>query len=201
MFKEHFRGRNPASFHINPLVKSFIISEAFLWSAWNFFAPIFAIFVASTIKGGSIEFAAMAFSAHLIARVLTELVESKYLPKASERQKIKITIIGLLLMSFSYVGLAFSSEIFHVFLFYSFAGIGIGIASPAKNSLFSTHLDKNKESSEWGLYDAVVLIGAALATALGGFIAAQYGFKTLFILSAVLNLIGILPYALFRISK
>ena len=63
------------------------------------------------------------------------------------------------------------------------AGAGLGIASPAKNSLFSIHLDKNKEAIEMGVTDAVVLVCMALAGALGGFIAITYGFKILFIQS------------------
>ena len=44
MLKEQFIGRNPSHFQVNPVVKAFIVSESFLWSAYNFIVPIFAIF-------------------------------------------------------------------------------------------------------------------------------------------------------------
>ena len=55
---------------MNPLVKVFIASDIFLWSAWNFVMPIFAIFVISEIAGGNIEIAASAYSVFLITRVV-----------------------------------------------------------------------------------------------------------------------------------
>ena len=196
MLREQFIGRNPSHFHINPIVRAFIISETFIWSAWNFFIPISAIFVVRNISGGSLEIAASAFSAHLIARVIFELISAKLLTR-EERQKIITSIIGLSFLSLSYVGLAFSDSIFQLFIFYIVAGIGFGVASPAKNSLFSIHLDKDRESSEWSFYDAIVFIAIALATALGGFVAAGYGFKILFISSSIVNIIGTLPYLLY----
>jgi len=196
VLREQFIGRNPSHFHINPIVRAFIISETFIWSAWNFFIPISAIFVVRNISGGSLEIAASAFSAHLIARVIFELISAKLLTR-EERQKIITSIIGLSFLSLSYVGLAFSDSIFQLFIFYIVAGIGFGVASPAKNSLFSIHLDKDRESSEWSFYDAIVFIAIALATALGGFVAAGYGFKILFISSSIVNIIGTLPYLLY----
>lgn len=201
MLKEQFLGKNPSHFQINPIVKSFIISETFLWSAWNFVTPIFAIFVVSNIQGGDVQIAASAFSVYLIARVFSELLSGRYLLKKTDRDKFVITIIGILFISLSYVGFAFSRTILFLFIFYAIAGIGLGIASPAKNSLFSTHLDKNKEPSEWGIYDAVTFIGMALATALGGFIAGQYGFQFLFFLASIINLLGIFPYLLYIREK
>lgn len=201
MLKEQFLGKNPSHFRINPIVKSFIISETFLWSAWNFVTPIFAIFVVSSIKGGDVQIAASAFSVYLISRVFSELLSGRYLLQKAEREKFIITIVGMLFISLSYVGFAFSHTILFLFIFYTVAGIGLGIATPAKNSLFSTHLDRNKEPSEWGIYDAVTFIGMALATALGGFIAGQYGFQFLFFLASIVNLLGIFPYLLYIRSK
>ncbi len=197
MLKEQFIGRNPSHFHVNPLVKSFIVSEAFVWSSWNFFFPIFAIFAATGVQGGNIQFAAFAYSFHLIIRVLVELASCKYLPESSDRSKIKITIFGLILISIAYIGFSFSKTILPILFFYSLVGAGFGIATPAKNSLFSTHLDKNKEPTEWGIYDAAVFISMAFATALGGFVASQYGFQVLFLVASLMNIISIIPYLLY----
>ena len=197
MLKEQFIGRNPSHFQVNPVVKAFIVSESFLWSAYNFIVPIFAIFVVNSVKGGNIQIAASAFSFFLMARVLAELIICRYLSKTNERMKFLITILGIVVISVSYLGFAFANTIVTLFLFYGVTGIGLGIASPAKNSLFSTHLDKNKEPTEWGIYDAVTFFSMALAGVLGGFIASAYGFPALFILAGIVNLIGIIPYLLY----
>lgn len=197
MLKEMFIGRPPSNFQVNPVVKAFIVSETFLWSSWNFVTPIFAIFAANTIPGGSVEIAASAFSAHLIVRVVFELVSGKILLGANDSKKFTMTIAGILLLSLSYLGLSQIQSILFLFIFYGIAGMGLGIASPAKNSLFSMHLDKNKEATEWGIYDATVFMGMALSAALGGFIASAYGFSILFIIATAVNLLGIIPYFLY----
>ena len=79
MLKEQFIGRNPSHFQVNPVVKAFIVSESFLWSAYNFIVPIFAIFVVNSVKGGNIQIAASAFSFFLISRVLAELIKKFFI--------------------------------------------------------------------------------------------------------------------------
>jgi len=197
MLKEQFIGRNPTHFQVNPVVKAFIISEAFLWSAYNFVIPIFAIFVLNNIRGGNVQIAASAYSFFLIARVIFELITCKYLGKSNEINKFTATIAGILLISLGYLGFSFSGDIVSLFIFFGIVGMGLGIASPIKNSLFATHLDKNKETTEWGMYDAVTFVGMASTAALGGFIASQYGFNFLFVIASVVNFLGILPYLLY----
>jgi MFS family permease len=197
MLRETFIGRVPSHFNLNRVVEAFIVSETFFWSAWNFITPIFAIFVINDIRGGNITIAASAFSFYLITRVIVEVIAGKYSIGKSDFHKLWLTIGGMILLSIAYIGFAFSHSIVALFFFYVVTGIAIGVATPAKNSLFSTHLDHNKESAEWGIYDAVILSGIALATALGGFIASIYGFEPLFLLAALINILGIVPYLLY----
>lgn len=200
MLIDRFLGRKPSHFEINPVVKAYMVSEALLWSAWDFITPIFAVFIVKNIPSGSIQTAAIGFSIYLITRVVFEIISGRLLQGSTNRKKYTTAILGMICLSFSYLGFAFSQNILTVFFFYSLLGIGLGIASPAKSSLFSTHLDKNKEATEWSLSDALILICMALATALGGFVASQYGFPTLFILSSIISLLATLPYLLY-ISK
>lgn len=196
MLRELFIGKRPSNFRINPLVKAFIISECFLWSAWNFIIPIFAIFAVNNIIGGKIELAASGYSIHLVFRVIFELIIGRYLSRGSDSQMLRIAIFGILLLTVSYLGFIITTTILMFFFYYAVAGIGFGILSPAKNTLFSTHLDKDKASVEWGITDATTFISIATAAALGGFIAGQYGFRVLFILSAIMNTISVIPYLL-----
>lgn len=197
MLREIFIGRGPSHFSINPLVKAFMISECFLWSGWNFIAPIFAVFAINNIQGGKIEIAASGYSIHLIARVIFELILGRYLSKATDDKMLKITMLGISIVTLAYIGFIFTNTILLFFFFYAIAGMGLGIASPAKGALFASHLDKNKASIEWGLTDASAFISIALAASLGGFIAGEYGFRVLFIISAILNTISIIPYILY----
>ena len=197
MIKEIFIGKRPSDFHMNPIVKAFIISEIFLWSSWNAIIPIFAIFAATQIPGGNTEIAAASFSCYLIVRVIFELISGRYLSGSKEIHKFIISIMGIILMSLGYLGFALTKDILSLFFFYGVIGMGLGISSPAKNSLFSMHLDKNKEVTEWSIYDGFVFMGMAMSATIGGFVANRYGFTFLFYLVAVTNLLSIIPYILY----
>lgn len=198
MLKDVLNGRLHIADHINPFVKSFIISESFFWTAWSLFTPIFAIFATNSISGGSIAVAASTFSSYFIARIISELFISKIVSKTSENKKISIIVGGILIVSLSYLGFAFTKNVPFLYLFWITSGIGFGIATPPKLSLFSTHLDHNKETVEWSATDVINLTLMALATMLGGFIANQYGFKPLFILASAINILAIIPFLLYK---
>ena len=198
MLKEQFLGRRPSHFEMNPLVEAFILSETFLWSAWYFVIPILAIFVVKNVKGGDIEIAAFAFSFYLVVRIIIEVISARFLDKSSENLKFWATFIGILLTSISYIGFAFSNSVNFLFISYAVMGVGLGIASPAKNALFVTHIDKNKEPTEWSIYDAVTFLGMAVSTAVGGFVATHYGFEVLFISASFFTLLSIIPYLLYN---
>ena len=114
MLKEFLLGRRPSHFQVNPVVKAFIVSEIIFWSSWNAIMPIFAIFVANKVTGGSTEIAASSFSAYLIARVILEPLSGKYLCKSSEFKKFVISIIGIILVSLGYLGFAFTRVAFQI---------------------------------------------------------------------------------------
>ena len=201
MIKEFFIARRPSHFKVNSLVKAFILSEMFLWSAWNFIIPIFAIFATNEIQGGNVKIAASTFSTYLIVRVITELIAGKHLLGKKDIKKIIDTIIGTFIVAVSFIGFSLSNTVLPLFIFFGTIGIGMGISAPAKYSLFSCHLDKGKEALEWSFYDAITFTGMALSAALGGFIAAEYGFKLLFFVASLVNFIAIVPYlAYFRFN-
>jgi MFS family permease len=180
----------------NPIVKVYIMGETLIWSAWNFIMPIFGIYV-TTAQHGTVDNAATAYSIYLIVRVIFELASGRYLVRKKLAYKFLMTVFGIAVISVSYIGLAFSQLIPQLYLFFGMIGMGIGIASPAKNSLFSAYLDREKESSQWGSLDASVFLSMALASVVGGFIARDYGFSVLFFVAAIVNAIGLLPYLLY----
>lgn len=194
MFKEHLLP--PIRSDVNPIVKAYIVSEAFLWSGWYLVIPIAAVFVADSIPGGNIQFAATGFSIYLTTRVVFELISGQYLTKTTDEKKLTAAAVGVLFTSLALFSFAFADTLTALFISYALGGMGIGIGAPAKNALFSIHIDKNRETTEWSIADGVTFICMAMATALGGFVAAEYGFKILFIIAGSVSVLGFLPYLL-----
>lgn len=194
MLHEPYIASKPSHFHINPIVKAFIAAETLLWSSWNLVIPIFAIFAATQIEGGSIEVAASTYSTYLIVRVLAELGSGKILLNGTDHRLFIYTIAGALCISIGYFGFSITTTVWPLYFLYGVIGFGLGISTPAKNTLFSTHLDKKKESLEWGITDAITFSGMAITAAIGGVIAQNFGFEILFIFAGSLNLISVIPY-------
>ena len=196
MFKEQLLSIPHLKSDVNPIVKAYIMSEALLWSGWYLVIPITALFVIADIPGGNIQFAATGFSIYLVTRVVFELISGQYLAQTTDKKKLAAAATGVLLTSLALSSFAFSDSVTSLFISYAIGGMGLGIGAPAKNALFSIHIDKNKETTEWSIADGITFICMALATALGGFIAAQYGFKIVFLLAGAITLLGFIPYFL-----
>lgn len=194
--KNYFNGHRPSHYQMNPIVRAFILSETFFWSGFNFVFPILTLFVVKEISGGSIEQGTMAISFFLIARVFGDLFSGKLLEKAKDRILLKISILGFVLVGVAYFFLSIVTNMLGVYILQILIGIGLGIASPPKSTLFSEHIDKEHATNEWAFYDAVTLIGIALATSLGGFIAGKWGFSVLFKICSGFVFLSILPYLL-----
>lgn len=199
MIKDIFAGKSPFHLQMNTAVRALVVSDGLLWSAWNFVAPIFAVFAVQNVEGGSVEIAASGYSVYLVSRVMLELVTGKILSgkKNSESKRFLTLIVGMTTVSLAYIGFSFTTTIAQLFLFYALLGAAVGATTPARLAFFSIHLDKDKESLEWGVRDASVFGGMAMSAALGGFIAQRYGFQILFLISAIVNILALIPHMLY----
>lgn len=187
----------PAS-SINPVIKMIIMSDIFFWSAWYTVLPILSIFIVQEVPGASVETAAFGFSFYLLARVAASIVGSKFCAHARDSRKVFMIIYAILILNIAYVLMAFTRSIFSIYMFYTIIGMGIGLASPIRSALFSTHLDKNKETFEWALLDSVILIGIAICSIVSGVIIRDYGYTTLFLLATFFNFLSIFPYFAYK---
>ncbi len=183
---------------INPIVLAFIFSEAFFWSAWNLVSPIIAVYVVSALPNGSVQTAAFGFTLYLLVRVIVGLFVSNLISFPSDRKRMVTDATGMVLLSCCYLLIALIPSLLTFYIFFIIAGISFGISSPAKYPMFSLNLNRQQASKTWSTYDAITFTGMGIAIALGGVIATKFGFKTLFVISSIVNIIGILPYWIYN---
>jgi MFS family permease len=79
-----------------------------------------------------------------------------------------------------------------LFLAQAILGIGGSLANPGWYAIFTRHIDKEKEGTEWSLENVSVAFAAAAAAAVGGIIADKIGFQSLFIMVGILSLVGMI---------
>ena len=117
---------------------------------------------------------------------------SKYVDSHSFQERIRWLIIGsffIVLVPFIYI---FAKHIYTIFFAQIVFGIGSGLAYPTWLGLWSTHLDKRKESFEWSLYSTLIGLGTALTAAIGAASAQFIGFNFTFAIVGAISFIGFL---------
>lgn len=182
--------RSVAHYKINPIIKILILSDFLIWSSYQLFTPIFAIFITDKI-GGDIESVGIAVAIYLIFKSVCEVPVGIFIDRSkSEKDDLLASILGSLITAMAYFSYVFIDSISQLYVLQAILGIGAAIAFPGWYSIFTKHIDKGKEAFEWSMYDVLLGVGMAAAAALGGFVAEVHGFNTLFILVALITFFG-----------
>lgn len=180
-------------FRINWVIKILIVSDFLIWSAQQLFAPVFAVYVTQQIAGGSLEVIGISASIYFIIRSIVEAPVGLWIDRTkSEKDDLYTAFWGTLLTALVMFWYTFMTQVWELYLAQVVLGIGAAIAFPGWYSIFTRHIDKNKEALEWSLYDVLLGLGMAAAAALGGFMATVYGFDVLFNLAGVGTILGAL---------
>lgn len=188
--------RSISQYKINAIIKVLILSDFIVWSSYQLMAPIFAVFVADHIVGGSIEVVGVATALFLISKSLFEIPVGLLVDKTkSEFDDLWTAVLGTVLMAGVYTAYAFIETVAAIYTLQIFLGIASALAYPGWYALFTHHVDKGKEAFEWSLYDVLLGLGMAATAALGGFLAERFGFTLLFILVGAFTFMGALILA------
>lgn len=183
---------------MNKTLKLLLIADIFTVTGFGLIDPIISIFVADRIDGGTIAAAGIASSVFLIVKSFVQLPFSKYIDR-NHSSRVRWLIVGGAIMTVVPFLYAVVGSVYPFYIAQVLYGIGSGLAYPTWLSLWSTNLDKGKESYEWTLYSTVTSLGVALAGTVGGLIADAYGFSLTFSFVGVLAAIGTM--LLFRLER
>ncbi len=167
-----------------------MLSDIFIITGFGLIGPILAIFIKDNLTGGTLFAAGFASTLFLIVKSITQLPLSRYTD--SHDDKIKLMVIGtvvIALVPFIYI---FASHIWHIFVAQAIYGIGAALAFPTWISLFTTHLDKKKEGFEFSIYSTCVGIGTAISASIGAILAKNIGFDLTFLIVGIMSVIGCL---------
>ena len=174
---------------INRIVKVIVVADFFYNSAFASFGPVFAIFLTNQIAGGSAKVAGFAASIYWIVKSIFQLPIARFLDKTDgERDDFWALFLGYFLSGLVPLAYIFATTPTHLYIIQGFYGFIMAWAVPAWYSIFTRHVDKWRISFEWSL-DSVFSVGlaAAGATALGGYIADQFGFTVLFMAASAVS--------------
>ncbi len=178
-------------FH-NRVISSMVVIEFFATAGYGVIGPIFAIFVADEIAGGTAQVAGFAVAIFWAVKAVVQLPIARVLDKIKgERDDFWAYVgseIAFALGMFAYL---FVSTPLQIYVLQAFLGVAYAFYMASMYGLFSRHLDKHLESTEWSLYSVFSYsIATAIATAVGGTLAVTVGFDSLFIIAGILYLVA-----------
>ncbi|MDD5590100.1 MAG: MFS transporter [Candidatus Portnoybacteria bacterium] len=178
---------------LNKFIRILIYSDLALLSGIGFMAPVFAIFLTDNIKGGGVEVAGFAAAIYWIIKSIVIIPIGTYLDrKPSEKVDLWFIVGGNILVAASTFGYIFSSLPWHIYLFEAIYGLGVAMNVPGYTAIFTRHISSGKEATSWSVKTAIDGIGSGIAGALGGLVAASFGFAALFVGVGILTLISAL---------
>jgi len=181
--------------YVNKVIRFLMAGDFFLNSAWGLLGPVFAIFILQNIAtesaGKAAEVAGFAALTYWITKSFLQIPIGHYLDKThGEKDDFLFMVLGLFLTALTPFGFLASSQPWHIYAFQVLHAFGMAMFVPSWNAVFTRHIDRGKEAFEWGLNSTFVGFGVGITGAIGGILAAYFGFKIIFILAGSINIIS-----------
>lgn len=176
---------------ISHTIRTLITSDFLFNSGFSLFAPIFAVFVTGQVIGASLEVVGFAAALTQIVKAVLQVPVARYLDRNhGEYDDFYSMIIGSAINASIPFLYFFASEVSHIYLIQIWWGIGLALAVPPWFAIFTRHIDHMKENVEWSLESIAIGISGAGGAALGGILAQQVGFRSVFLIGGIFAVIG-----------
>jgi len=170
------------------ILKILILSSFFINLAAGLFGPIYAIFVEEI--GGDLLTAGTAYAIFAIASGSLIFMLGKWEDKVKHQEKL--LVFGRFLAVIGFIGYLLIKNPTQLFIVQIIFGIESAIITPAFDSLFSKNLNRKKFASQWGTWESTAAITTGIAAIIGGYIAKEYGFQTLFTIMLIISIFSFL---------
>ena len=169
------------------ILRVLLVSEMASTTGLSLIAPYFSIYLSGL---GGIHSVAIATGIFLFTKAIFQLPIGKLMDE--NKIKKEALILGGLITSVSYFWLMFIDNILNIYFLQFFLALGSVFSYLAFMSLFTRMINVEKQTFSFGVYDAMVSLVDGLGAFIGGILIAFIGFKTVFGIVAVLNLVSII---------
>lgn len=188
------RARNLNTFFlnsINPVVKFLIVSDMLLTGAAGMLAPIFALFIDNFIIGSDELVISIAAGLYLVSRSIFQIPIAHLIDRIKgEKDDFAFLVIFSVFIALIPLLYLFISTPLQLYAVQILLGLATAFTYPSYMAIFTRHVDKNREGTEWAMYYTMNDLGTAALAVIGGYLASYYGFHFLIIIIAAISLIG-----------
>jgi len=181
--------------NINKVIRTLILSDILIYSSWGLIAPIIAVFINDSIRGGDVEVAGTAAGVYWITKSILQVPIGKYLDRNrgkidAEKYDFWFLVIGTFVASLTPLIHFISSEPWHIYVSDFVYGAAMAMVIPPWGAIFVRHMDKGREAETYALESSALGLGVGATGIVGGFIAKFIGFTPLFIGVSVFGILG-----------
>jgi len=176
---------------INPVVRFLIISDTVLVGAAGLLGPIFALFIGDFITGGNASVAGIAAGVYLFSRSVLQIPIAHFIDKI-KGESDDFWVLFVFSFLFALVPLLYLviDTPIELYIVQFMLGFFTAFTYPAFMAIFTRHIDKGKEGTEWGIYFTLTDVTSAALAIIGGYVASTSGFHTLIVLVVILSVLG-----------
>jgi len=176
---------------INPVIRLLIISDTILMGAAGLLGPIFALFVEDFIQGGDAAVAGLAAGIYLFTKSVLQIPIAHFIDRIrGEKDDFWIMLIFTILIAFIPLLYLVINTPLQLYIVQFVLGFFTAFTFPTYMAIFTRHIDKEKEGTEWGIYFTLTDLTSAALAAVGGYIATTQGFHVLIIAVVTVSFIG-----------
>lgn len=177
---------------INPVVRFLILSDTVLRGAVGLLAPIFALFIEDFIVTDNTEVVAgIAMGAFLLTKSIMQIPIAEFIDRIrGEKDDFVILFISSIVVALIPLSYLFVHTPLQLYIVQLILGIGTAFTFPTYMAIFTRHIDKSKEGTEWGVYFTTTDLSSALLAVIGGYVASSQGFPTLIMIIVMVSVIG-----------
>jgi MFS family permease len=135
---------------LNRVIKILIISDTLLLSSAGLYTPIFAIFLTTQIRNGTIALVGLATAIFLASKTLFLLPISRYIDKIKgQKDDLFCLVFGSILMALVCFLYIFAKSSYHIYLLQALLGLGTAFYTPGWYVLFTRNIDRYHEGMAW----------------------------------------------------
>ncbi len=167
--------------NVNKIIRYLLISDFIFYSGWGLILPVFALYVIEHVEGGNIMAVGIAEAIYLIVNSILRVACGWFLDnQPNEKTDYQFMAAGLFfasLVPFCYI---MASNIWQIYFLEAVRAAGLAMSISGWSAIFTRHIDKGREATEWGISAMSVGIGAGFAGIAGGWAITQFGFDPVF---------------------
>ncbi len=174
------------TFMLNHAEKTLLYSNYLWFLAEGMLGPLFAVFALRI--GGNILNISWAMAAFLFMTGIITILVGKLCDKGVNQEKVLVTGFALnAVFTFSYT---FVSNPLELMIVQACLGISAALTIPTWYALYAKHESRKHDALTWGVAKGGAYFITGIAILLGGYISNAFGFRTLFIVMSIVQVIS-----------